>query len=158
MGWIVLGEELKTADVNGVSLRVTQKFTPRLNYVLRATRVFFIAVGDPAFTAITFKILSDRGGTPGAVIATSTNSTSKAEIMTEDHGIYSFYQEWDDVNLRKDETYHIVPFVSGYTYAEHSLLLWKLGWPSCVYQTGVDQSFEALLKSPYEVTFVGARL
>lgn len=156
--WRVYGEELKTADVNGVSLRVTAPFIARKNYVLRASRVFFVAVGDPAFTAISFKIYSDRGGTPGAVLAVSTNSTLKADIMTEDHGIYSFYQEWDDVNLRIDETYHLVPFVSGYTYSDTSLLLWKLVWPSPIYRTNVDNDFNDLTNSPYEFSLVGSRL
>ena len=66
----------------------------------------------------------------------------------------SFNFPFDDVNLRKDESYFFHLALTGYTGDETSHIAWRQGWPDPIYRTGLDADYEELHVSPYSIAFI----
>lgn len=155
--WKMIGEVLATADASNT--RVYQKVIPSKNTIVNGARAQLIFYNDPAFTAITMKIYSNNGGSPQALIATSTNSVAKASILlVEDHAVKEIYFNFNSVALKKNETYHFVLGISGYTGTSSSHIAWKHSYPDPAYQTNVDMTFAKQLISPFDLTIIGSNL
>ena len=153
----VYGENLSTAQATNSS--VYQKFVPTDSMILRAIRVSLIQNNDPTYTSASLKIYSNRNGSPGALIATSTNSPTKAQLFSgANSGITDACFIFDDVSLRGGETYHVVVNLAGYTGSDSSHIAWKNTFPSAVYRSTVDTSFTGMHLSPREFAVIGAKL
>lgn len=149
------GEILLTADA--IAPTYYQMFTPEENMVLRAVRSFVIQYNNPTYTDFLLKLYSNNAGVPRAVIASSTNSWTKAAAFASNNsGVKEFYFDFDDVMLRGGETYHLALQATGYTGSDSSHLAWKHSFPDPAYAQGVDKSYEGLLTSPYDIVLIGA--
>jgi hypothetical protein len=154
---IFYGECFETASMTDTSMSV--RFTPGDETVLRALRTWLIFNNyTGSFTSMVGKLYSDRSGSPGALIATSSNSFSKAQIITENSGVKEIYFLFDDISLSSNLYYHLVINCSGYTATANSHIAWRKAWPDPVYRAGWSQTFENLGIAPYFLTVIGAEL
>jgi len=153
MAWTVYGDKFETADFTGTT--VSQQFSPKSNIYLRAVRAWFIVYNDPTVTTINAKIYS--GSTPGELIATSTDSISKAELCALDYGIKEVYFTFNDVPLEADSDYSLVINGTGYTASAGSFIAWRRAWPDPV-TGGFTPTSNNLMVSPFTMYLVGADL
>lgn len=154
---IFYGERFETADMSGTTMSV--RFTPGDNVILRALRTWLIFNDCSSnFTAMVGKLYSDRSGSPGALITTSTNSFNRSDIITQNSGVKEIYFLYDDVSLRSNLYYHLVINCSNYTGSSSDHIAWRKAWPDPVYRNGWSQTFESLGVAPYFLTAVGAKL
>ncbi len=158
MSWRMLGEVILTADMSGTP-RVYQKLIPTHNSAIKAIRTYFINYNNAAFTAVGLKIYCNNAGVPKALIATASTVTAKASLFTENYGVIETYFNFDPhVMVRSGETYHVVPYLTGYTGTNSSHIAWKHSYPDPAYQTSVDMSFEGQAVSPFDLSIISARL
>lgn len=151
------GECFETASMSDTSMSV--RFTPGDEVVLRALRTWLIFNDySGSFTNMVGKLYSDRSGSPGALIATSTNSFNRADIITQNSGVKEIYFLFDDISLRSNLYYHLVINCSNYTATANDHIAWRKAWPDPVYRDGWTQTFESLGVAPYFLTAIGAKL
>jgi hypothetical protein len=151
------GDGFDTSEMTDTSKSIRGR--PNQNLVLRAARTWLIFNNyTGSFTNLQMKIYSDRSTSPGALIATSTNSWTRAEITTLNSGVKEIYFEFDDISLRSNGFYHFVLNCSSYTATSTDHVAWRKGWPDPVYRTGWSQTFENLGVAPYFLTIIGAPL
>ena len=155
MGWRVYGEVYESADATGV--RVNQPVIFDKNLILRATRTWFIFTDDVPFTDIRMDIYSGDGTDPANLIF-SSDTITKAEILTDTNGIREFHNQFGDITLRTDTPYHFIPRITGYVPTTDAVIAWKKGYPDPPYRKNLDLSYSSLLTSPYNITFVGDEL
>ena len=154
---VFYGECFETADMSGTTMSV--RFKPGNEVIMRALRTWLIFNNSTsAFTNMVGKIYSDRSGSPGALIATSTNSFNKAQVMTENSGVKEIYFLYDDISLSPNLYYHLVINCSNYTATANDHIAWRKAWPDPVYRSGWSQTFESLGIAPYFLTVIGAEL
>lgn len=154
---IFYGEYFSTAAMTDTSMSI--RFCPGDETVLRAIRTWLIFNDlTGSFTAMVGKIYSDRSSSPGALIATSTNSYTKAQITTLNSGVKEISFLFNNLSLRSNLYYHFVINCTGYTGTANSHIAWRKAWPDPVYRGGWTQSFESLGVAPYFLTAVGAKL
>ena len=97
--------------------------------------------------------------TPRALIYTSTNVVTSAQMCTLANGIKEVYFEFNDAIFNSTDVYHFVPYINGYSGNSTSKhLAWKHSYPDPAYQTGLTIDWNFLLESPYDLTFVGAEI
>lgn len=151
----VWGKVLTTADMTSPNVYQPVKF--RRELVLKAICTTFIVYNNPSFTSIGMKIYSNNGGVPGKLLYTSSNSILKAALHTQANGVKEACFEFTGLpSFDADDTYHFVPFGTGYTGDDTAHLAWMHGFPDGVYKTGVAQTFENLLVRPFMFVIVGA--
>lgn len=151
------GDPFDTAEMTNTSKTVRMK--PNDNIVLKAIRTWLIWNDHSgSITDMTCKIYSDRASSPGALIATSTNSFDRADIITLASGVKEIYFEFDEISLHSETFYHFVINCTGYTGTENSHIAWRKAWPDPIYRTGLDIDYEALSIAPYFLTVIGAPL
>lgn len=155
MSWTVWGEVYDSADATGI--RVNQPVIFDKNVILRSTRTWFVFTDDVVFTDIRMDIYSGDGETAANLIFSSDTRT-KAEIMTDTNGVREFWNEFGDITLRKDTPYHFVPRITGYVPTADGVVAWKKTYPDPPYRKNLDLGFSSLLISPYNITFVGDEL
>lgn len=154
---VFYGECFETADMSGTGMYV--RFTPGDNVVLRALRTWLIFNDySGSFTSMVGKLYSDRSGSPGALITTSTNSFNRADVTTLNSGVKEIYFLFDDVSLRSNLYYHLVINCSNYTATASNHIAWRKAFPDPVYRGGWSQTFENLGIAPYFLTAIGAKL
>lgn len=151
----VYGDQFSTDDMTGTSMSQTAKFT--YDRLLRAARVWLVATGNPAFSDLVMKVYSDNGGSPGALIATSTNTKQKTEIMTLGNGIFETHFNFNKINLKRGQFYHFVINCTGYVYSESSCLAWKKAFPDPIYTTGLTIDVKNIHTSPRSIYFYTGR-
>lgn len=156
MAWRVFGEWYSTAAMSDTSISQPVIFND--NLVLRSCRIWIIAYNDPSFTSLSMKIYSDNSGSPKKLLHTSTNSPTKAEIITSTNGIKEIYFEFNYPVFKSTDTYQFVLNATGYTGTSSSHLAWRKAWPDPVYRTNVTSTYPKLGVAPYAITFVGADL
>lgn len=151
--WRMYGDNYSTAAASDAS--IYQKFIPTNNTVLVAIRAKIIQNNNPSWTSASMKIYSYVGGAPRALIATSTNSVTKASISA----LNSFMAEvpfyFSNLILKGSESYAAVINFSGYTGSDSSHLAWKRSFPDPVYRTNVTTTFEGLLTTPFDMICIG---
>ncbi len=148
MTWNIYGEPI------GDSVDVYQPFKPGKNIVLKAIRTQFIILDDPSFTAISLKILTSNG----VEIAESQNSYTKAELMSDNSGVYDRHFEFDhDIWLNKDTWYRAKPIITGYSYSSGSHIALRKVWPNSQYPDSytAHNTKTALIESPYFLELFG---
>lgn len=133
------------------------RFSPDRNIVMLAMRTWLVFYNPPAFTNLRCKLYGDRNGLPGGLMATSSNSWSRSQLLTtSSYGAKEVYFEFDPkISLQQNLYYHFVLSADNYTYTTDSHLAWRKAWPDPVYGTA---TFENLLTSTYMFSLVGADL
>jgi len=149
------GDPFETAELTSNQNKYI-RFKPNSNIVLKALRTWLIFNDyTGTLTALVGKLYSDRGGLPGALIASSTNSFNKADIITLASGIKEIYFNFNNLPLHSSSYYHLVLSASAYTYSDASHIAWRKAWPDPVYRTGVNTNFEGLGNAPYTLSIIG---
>lgn len=132
MSWRNVVKPLSTADVAGNL--VSQKFRhPTLPMVIDGVVIGFAGYNNPAFGELRVRIYSDRSGSPGKLIATSTNGRAKADVHTLANFMKWATFQFDDVQLQAGEWYHLVLVPSAYTGVDASFLAWRMSYPDPQY-------------------------
>lgn len=155
-GWKVYADTVSTADAVGTTM--SQKVDFNKNIILRACRIWIICYGNPNFTSLTMKIYSNDGGSPKKLLHTSTNSPTKAEVITLDNGVKEIYFNFNYPVFDADDSYHFVLQAAGYTYSDASHFSWKKAWPDPVYTTNWTPTSINLLTAPRAIYFIGSEL
>ena len=151
------GDPFDTAEMSNTAKSI--RLCPGDNVVLRGIRTWLIFNNHSgSITNMQCKIYSDRSSSPGALIATSTTSLNRADIITQANGVKEIYFTFDDISLHSNTYYHFVINCTGYTGTDNSHIAWRKAWPDPVYRGGWTQSFENLAISPYFITLIGAPL
>jgi hypothetical protein len=157
-----IGKPLSTADVSASIPTVSQKFripTSGKNSLLRGVVTSFIFYGDPAFVALGIELWSDNGGSPSKLIASSTNTWSKAQCLTtEDHALRWLGFSFNKIPLKAGAYYHIVARPTTYTGNDGSHIAHRNGYPDPVYRTGLSLTFEAQAIYPFDLSIITAEL
>lgn len=154
---LFFGEPFNTAQMTDTSMSI--RFKPGDESILRAVRTWLIFNNyTGSFTSLVGKIYSDRATVPGALIATSTNSFNRADVITLNSGVKEIYFTFDDVSLSPNLFYHLVLNCSNYTATASDHIAWRKAWPDPVYRTGWSQTYESLGVAPYFLTVIGAKL
>lgn len=154
-GWKVWGNPILTADMTA---GVSQKVKFNTNLVLRACRIWLIFYNEPALTNLTMKIYSDDGGTARKLLHTSTNTPTKASMITLANGVREIYFDFNYPTFDADDYYHFVLTGSGYTGTDSTHIAWRHGWPDPVYTSGWTPSLTNINTSPYAIYFIGSSL
>ena len=150
------GDEFLSGEMSNASRYLRFKPTED-EKVLKALRTWLILYNPPNFTNLTCKLYSDRDGLPGALIATSTTSYNKEQLLLiEDYGTKGIPFTFDPViSLSPLVYYHFVLNCTGYTYDYNAHLSWRKAWPDPVYG---NATFAGLLRSTYMAAIIGADL
>jgi hypothetical protein len=156
MSAYVYGRPYTTAEAQATT--VAQKFTPDENCLLKALRVTVIQYGDPSYTSVQARVYGDRAGLPGVLIATSSNSQTKANIANGVANSYSsiYFEFSTDISLVASEVYHLVLYVNGPTFTSDSYIAWVQDVYDPVYLT--PQTTIQLYKTPYTCSFITSPL
>jgi len=155
MAWSIWADPLLTADMSSTSKFIT--FGTDSNCVMRAAKTWLVFNNVTAFTGLTMKLYASRDGAPAGLIATSTSSWAKADLLTTySNGAKEIYFEFNYVPLQQNTTYHLVLNCSGYTYSDGAHMAWRKGWPDPVY--GKPIGFNKLLSCQYIFGIVSAEL
>lgn len=160
MVWTVYGDEFSTAQMTDSTM--SQVVIMPRNQQVNAIRVWLIIHNSSAITNLQMKIYNNDAEatdpTATSLLATSTNSFDKADLITDTYGVKSCYFEFANIALRKGDKYHFVLNCSGYTYSEASHIAWKKAWPDPAYTIGYTATAENLAVAPYEFKLIGAKL
>ena len=155
----VWSEMLETVDAS-TGLRVFQKAIPTDNVVLDTVRATIVCINDPGFSSVSMKIYSmDSSDNPKKLLYSSTNSYTKAEVMTLTNGIYDIPFEFDSVPLKGGDAYAFVLRITSYTFSSSSFIGWRKDFPDPVYKT--NQAFSSVANVgtvSYSIQFIGKNL
>lgn len=129
--WKNWGEVLYTEDLSGSSPRMYQKFrSTEFNKILLATRTSFHLWNSPTFTRVKFRLHSvDFRGLPGALIAESNSGGLTPDKISLPYGMVETWWGFDNIRLREDVWYALVPYDPTYVYSENSFLAWRKDYP-----------------------------
>lgn len=153
MSWQVKADWYSTSELNGISLH-GQRVRFNRDIVLRGIRTWFVLYNDPVFTDLSLRIYSDRSGSPGKLITTSS-AVTKAELISLANGCKEAFWELDLPTFKGTDWFHIVPVASGYTGTSTSHIAWRKGWPDAVYTTGLTPTYTNWPTQPYMIYFIG---
>jgi len=97
--------------------------------ILKDLGSWFIIFGDPVLTDLTMKLHANEqsDNTPGELIASSTTTFTKAQLLTLDNAIKYAGFRFNDVPIQADTNYHIVMAGTGYTPTANSGVAWIHG-------------------------------
>lgn len=159
MGWRHNYRSISTAD-NAAAVPVhSQKFRiipGNDSAVLAALEAGVIFYGYPVFTAITLELWSDKGGSPGRLIATSSNSFARAECLTlggpDNSGYRMLGFTMPGVPLKAGAYYHAAIRFTGYTGNDASHCGWRQVFPDPIYRTGLTIEGVAAATFPFELS------
>lgn len=117
------GEVLLTADAS--NLRVFQPVVSDSSISFIANRTWFIFYNNPVFTSMSMDIYTNSpDDTPEALYASSSNSWLKADILTAANAAKSMNFNFDNLNLKAGERYHLLVRIAGYTGTNSSHIAW----------------------------------
>lgn len=159
----LIGKPIETAEMSDTPPAVTQKFTlssTEPNKVLRAV-VLALAVENPSMTALTLSLWSDKAGSPSKLIATSSNSKSRSDLLggsTDNYGFGWFGFIFNKVPLRAGSTYHLALRCTGYTYSANQHLAWLFAYPDPPYRTGITLTAAKGANHPLFASIITAEL
>lgn len=156
MSYRVGFEILETSDMSAT--RVFRSMECDKNTILTQCVAGLVLHDPTAFTGLVMKIYSDNGGSPGVLIATSTNSWSRATLLTtaDDYGVKWPYFNFNNVVLRAGLTYHfVINGASSYTKSNTEYIGWRIGYPDGVYD---DLAYTDQIRWYFDVAFLGKRL
>lgn len=165
MAWKVFGERYDSLSGTDAS----QKFSVTDGTFIRGSQEWLIFYNSPTFTQLSMHIYTDRGGSPGSSIKTSSKTWTTAEIIAAAtqletgaaftdlrYGVVKLYWDWDDFPLRGGADYHFVLQATGYTGTASSHIAWRKGWPDPVYTEGVTTTIISQAKDPKSAGIIGS--
>lgn len=159
MGWLVFADNWETGELTNTNKFQTLQFGDDI--ILRAIRTWIVVINDPVFTSLNMKLYSNElisgDNTPKQLIATSTNSLTKAEIHTLANGVKEIYFEFNYIPVNGSTLYNLVINGAGYTPTENSSLAWMKAFPDPVYSGGYTPTMETLPYAPYQLYAIGGR-
>ena len=148
-------EPLLTADLTGT--RIYQGFSSSADLLLKTVKPTLFFKGDPALTDLNMKIYTSRAGLPGAVLATSTNVITKAQLTASDNtGKSEVFFQFNTLPLRRNLEYICVINGTGYTGTDSSLIGWVRHWDP-IYRTGLTITYENLSAMPLMMAVYGSK-
>lgn len=161
MSWRMIGKPFTTAEMTGTPT-ITQKFTLSTtngDHLLRGLNAGVIFYNNVVFTAVSMQVWTDRSGSPGSLMASSTNSYTKLQAMEGENNAYKVLGfTFDDVPLRAGASYHAVLIASGYTGDDTSNIAWRKSYPDPQYRTGVTLNAAKAANHPLELSVISAKL
>lgn len=156
MAWKVWGNYYLTGELSNQTN--FQPVTFNDNYIIRACRTWVIFYNDPVLTSLNMKIYSDHNNAPRKLLATSTNSQLKSDMITLTNGIKEIWFEFDYFPVQANEVYHFVLNGVGYTGTSSSHLAWMKGYPDPIVGTGSPIQYTQAGTAPYQIYFIGSEL
>lgn len=153
-GWKVWADYYENAEFTSGSKTVRTRFNS--NIVLEGARVWIVLFNNPTFTNISMDIHGDESNSKGKLLATSTNTLSKSQIITLENGVKEIYFSFDKFPIDGEKWYHFSLRGAGPAFNETTHLAWLKGWPDPVYRKNLSITFEKLLVFPYTIYFIGA--
>lgn len=153
------GQIFDTADLTGTTMFHRIKFSASgTQYILRGIHTKFIFHNNPTITSMTMKIYSDSSASlPKKLLYTSTNTQTKANMITLENGVREVYFTFNFPSFRGGDYYHIVMAGTGYTGSESSHIAWNLP-EDPVYTTGLTVNRSRLALNGYFIALVGSEL
>lgn len=135
MSYRIWAEAFSHGDLS--TTRVWHPFVPDNSIVFKGCKIDILVMGDPTFTSLNMKIYSNSvDNTPGKLLATSSNSVLKSEILTtEDNAVANIFFEFENSGaqgflMRGGERYNMVLNGSGASgFSSAVLIAWKKAWP-----------------------------
>lgn len=133
------------------------------NYLLRAVRtsLIFRYCSTVTLTNLQMKIYTDVASAKGALLYTSTNSYTLAQILSTTSGVREIYFTFDDVPLNATLIYNFTltgtaTNLESYIGDDLQLLAWAKSYPYPQHRGGFSLSDSVLPKYPYELCLIGA--
>jgi hypothetical protein len=163
MTWNMIGKPFSTADMSASVPTISQRFripTTQSPHLLGELVAGIVLFNDPAFTALTMELWSDRNGSPVRLLATSTTSLAKAAVLTtEDHAYKILGFLFDpQPTLNPGTYYHAVIRASGYTGNSSSHIAWRHSYPDPQHADGVTLEAVNAARFPFDLTFLTAEV
>lgn len=159
MAWQHIVQPYDTSDMSATIPTIFQRIKVSAgepNYLLHGIQAGIVHVGDPSFTSIKAELWSDDGDGPSKLIAQSTTTWTKAQILTLPHGYKTVGFAFNKIGLRNGLYYCIALRAAGYTGSDNSYLSWRKSWPDPQYPTGVTQEVVKGLFHPYDLILIGS--
>lgn len=130
-----------------------QAFEPNSNLIMDRIRTWFVFIDDPTFTDINAKIYTVGGdGTPLSLLATSTDSRTKSELISLPHGYKETYFSFNNIPLEGTSQYALVINGTGYAPTTSSYIAWRIDFPDPIYRNpGISYTIEAINRCPYRM-------
>lgn len=159
MGWRMLYKPIFTADNAAAVPTIAQKFriaADQDSKILAGLVAGVIWYGNPVFDLVKMEIWTDKGGSPGRLLATSTNSFTKAQLLTlgtpnnSGYSILGF--TFPRIPLKAGMYYHAVVRFTGYTGVEGSHAGWRQSYPDPQYRAGLVLESTDAAKYPFEMS------
>lgn len=148
-----IGRPIMTAD-NSDPPAIIQGFAVADKRLLRVVRATIVIYNDPAFTSVSMALYAKRGSSAVKKIATSTNSRTKSELITLDHGFKQTYFEFNSIPLQASETYFLGLIFAGYTGDQSSHCAWASSWPDPEYFVSFDEEQKNAAKYPVQFSLI----
>ena len=157
MSWRMIGKPIATADVTAVP-SITQRFQVTSgNSLLRGVSVGVIFYNDPAFTALSLELWSDRASGAGALIATSSNSYTKVQCLEGENSAYKILGfTFQDLPIKDNSFYRLALRPTVYTGDATAHIAWRLSYPDPQYRTGLTLNAAKGANSPFEFSIISA--
>ena len=155
MSWTVYGDTYTTGQLSSLAVFQPIKFTSDM--LVKAMRIWVIAVGAPVLTGLKMNIYGndEQTSTPSLLLSTSTNSWDMATILTSQvNGVKEIYFEFDPLTVKGTAIYNLVLSATSYTPSGSNEFAWRTVWPDPVYTTNYTVTGNNFLASPKFVSAV----
>lgn len=155
--WKMIGRTINTADVVDVPA-LTQRFRiPSRHAILHGAQIGVLLCNDPVFTALEARIYSDRNGSPGMLLRTSTNQWLKEEVLlAQADGVKWAGFSFNFLNLAAGTWYHLALVPTGYTGDYDSHVGWRVSYPDPQYPLNLELSAAKAALHHLDFGLVGA--
>lgn len=155
MTWMLLVKRFLTADMSASIPTIYQSFkisSGNPSAFLAGLQAHVDLYNDPAFTALTMEVWSDKNGAPGRLLATSTTSYAKAALLeVQDYALRQLGFEFPKIPLKAGMLYHATLRASGYTGTDSTNIGWVSSYPKPQYTTGITQTISKAGNYPLEL-------
>lgn len=158
----VIAKPIETAEMSGTPT-IGQSFTLSStggNKVLKGA-VVCLCIENPTMTALTLELWSNNGGAPGKLIAASTTSKSRSDLLggsADNYALGWYGFSFPLTALKAGATYWLVLRCTGYTYTANTHLAWRHDYPDPKYQDGVTMNAVKGAEHPLDVGLIMADL
>ena len=162
MTWRVLVKPIDTTDAAPSVPTVYQSMTMNASAPnkLLGHAVAGIYLHNPTFTAMTMKIWADQGGSPSKLIATSSNSKARSDLLrtSDNYGVCWAKFNFGGLPLKAGSKYHFSLHITGYTYGSTSFLGWRHSYPDPQYRSGLTLNAVKAAMCPLDLVLLTAAL
>lgn len=137
---------------------IYQPFLPGQDFILRGLRHWIVLLNNPTVSTLRCSIYANNSTTnlPSTKIADASNTWEKSDLLTQTHGFFEIYFDFNFVPLQADTRYHVVFTADSYTYSISSHVAYRVAYPDPVYSGGLTIAPEKLDVFPLALYFIGA--